>query len=265
MSNLPDFRVNPHFPGHLQPRDRTRAPSQDQITDIATTLSRSALECRPKRPAERRSPGPILLSSPAREGAGDPARLSIGGDQAAAYRAFLQRQGFDVSDMAEPVLIARRVTDLDDAARLDFVTAANRSQTLRMGATETALADARLLDETLISRLVPGDIESRRQSSIRPGFVDKLPSGERGEMMGPAGRSAKKGFAGSVAPCSAEPMAIRGCSTGSLRTPTATFARSATQWPTPPGPGRSCWTPLLEVICLPAWTSPRTCWARFGS
>lgn len=195
VSNLPDFRVNPHFPGHLQPRDRTRAPSQDQVTDIATNLEPERLGVSAEAAGGAPIAGPDLVveSGNARVLAIQRA-YRLAGEQSAAYRAFLQRQGFDVSDMAEPVMIARRVTDLDDAARLDFVTAANRSQTLRMGATETALADARLLDETLISRLVPGDIESAANRPFVRGFVDKLPSGERGEMMGAGGTLSQEGI-----------------------------------------------------------------------
>lgn len=182
-SHLPDFRVNPDYPAALQPRDRSRAGSQTQVQAMAGDLNPELLGV-----SVRADSGAPIAGRDNIIDSGNGRFLAVreayrqNGEGARSYRAFLEREGFDLSGFNEPVLIARRVSSLEDGARVRFATAANRSQTLRMGATETAQADARLIDEDLLGRLRSGDPTAAANRDFVRGFAEELPQGERGEM-----------------------------------------------------------------------------------
>lgn len=175
---------NPAFPPELQPRDRTRAISADQVQSIAGNLQPERLGPSPQ--AESGAPiiGPdgLVESGNARVMA---LRRAYGqnGVPAENYRAWLRSQNFDIAGMENPVLVARRVTDLSDEARVGFVTAANRSTALRLGASEQALADARLLDQSVLSRLEGGDAAALDNRDFVRAFMSKLPRAEQGELV----------------------------------------------------------------------------------
>lgn len=182
-SHTADFTANPDFPAEYQPRDRTRAGSQDQIISMAANLQPERLG----RAVQAESGAPIVGPDDLVE-SGNARVLAImqayrqGLPGAEAYRAFLRADGFDVDGMAQPVLIARRTSSLSQADRVAFTAAANRSTTLRMGATETALADARLIDPALLGQLADGDVAAAGNRGFVRGFVERLAPGERGEM-----------------------------------------------------------------------------------
>jgi hypothetical protein len=146
VSNLDDFSVNPSFPAELQPRDRTRAMSQDQVNGIASQLDPERLG-----PSTNAADGAPIIGPDGVVESGNGRVLALRrvyadeGTNAASYKNFLKAQGFDPGEMRQPVLVARRVTDLDPAERQKFAAAANRATVLRLSATEQALADARLL------------------------------------------------------------------------------------------------------------------------
>lgn len=142
-----DGRTNPAFPHAegVQPRDRSSAASQAQIQDMASGLVPERLGTSP----DAGSGAPIVSSDGVVE-SGNGRTLALGrvygdpalADQAASYKAFLAKQGFDVSGMDQPVLVSRRVTPLDDAGRAAFALEANERSTLAMSQAEQARADA---------------------------------------------------------------------------------------------------------------------------
>lgn len=183
-SHNDDLSTNPAFPPELQPRDRSRALSQDQITGIAANLQPERLGFSPQAESGAPIVGPdgFVESGNGRVLALRRA-FNEGGVSSENYRNFLRSQNFDIEGMQNPVLIARRVTDLEDAARVGFVTAANRSTAMKLGAAEQALSDARLLDGPLLDTLEGSDIKAAGNQPFARGFMSKLPRSEQGSLI----------------------------------------------------------------------------------
>lgn len=194
-SNLDDMSINPAFPAELQPRDRTRAISQDQINSIAGNLQPERLG--PSADAANGAPvvGPegFVESGNGRVMAMRRAYME-NGPASESYRNFLRSQHFDIEGFNKPVLIARRITDLDPEARIGFVTAANRSTAMRLGAAEQALSDARLIDDAVLSKLRDaGDVDTISNRDFVRGFMQKLPRAEQGELVDASGALSQTG------------------------------------------------------------------------
>jgi hypothetical protein len=193
-SHNDDLTPNPNFPQELQPRDRSRAISQDQIGGIAANLQPERLGFSPQ--AESGAPiiGPDNLVE---SGNGRVMALRRVYDQAGVqadnYRNFLRAQNFDVEGMERPVLIARRVTDLDDNARVNFVTAANRSTALKLGASEQALSDARFLHGDMLDKLEGSDVKAAGNQAFTRDFMANLPRAEQGSLMDKDGFLSQEG------------------------------------------------------------------------
>lgn len=191
-SHMSDLALNPEFPQELQPRDRTRAMSQDQIAGIASNLQPERLGFS----SDAANGAPIVGPDGLVE-SGNGRVLALrrafeqDGPQANSYRNYLRAQNFDVEGFRNPVLIARRITDLDD--RVGFVTAANRSTSMRLGATEQALSDARLLDGDLLDRWTGADIGSADNQAFARGFMAKLPRAEQGNLIDKDGFLSQEG------------------------------------------------------------------------
>lgn len=183
-SHNDDLSTNPAFPPELQPRDRSRALSQDQITGIAANLQPERLGFSPQAESGAPIVGPdgFVESGNGRVLALRRA-FNEGGVSSENYRNFLRSQNFDIEGMQNPVLIARRVTDLEDKARVGFVTAANRSTAMKLGAAEQALSDARLLDGPLLDTLDGSDIKAAGNQPFARGFMSKLPRSEQGSLV----------------------------------------------------------------------------------
>jgi hypothetical protein len=191
-SHNDDLGVNPAFPQELQPRDRSRAMSQDQITGIASNLQpeRLGFSTDAANGAPIVGPDGLVESGNGRVLALRKA-YQQGGINADNYRNFLRANNFDVEGMANPVLIARRVTDLED--RVGFVTAANRSTAMRLGASEQALSDARMIDGGMLDQLETGDLKAAGNQQFARGFMSKLPRAEQGNLIDKDGFLSQEG------------------------------------------------------------------------
>ncbi|MGY5803379.1 hypothetical protein ACXHMN_18780 [Rhizobium sp. LEGMi12c] len=193
-SNLDDLSVNPAFPQELQPRDRTRAISQDQVQSIAGNLQPERLGPSPDAATGSPIVGPDNLVE-----SGNGRVMAIrraydqGGASADSYRNYLISQGYDIGDMAKPVLVGRRITDLSDTDRLNFVTAANRSTAMRLGAAEQALSDGRMIDDALLDKLQGADVDATANRDFVRAFMQKLPRAEQSELVDRAGILSQQG------------------------------------------------------------------------
>lgn len=191
-SNRDDLSINPDFPQELQPRDRSRAMSQDQISGIAANLQPERLGF-----SSDASTGAPVVGPDGLVESGNGRVLALrrayqqGGVPSENYLNYLRSQNFDVEGIRNPVLVARRVTDLED--RVAFVTAANRSTAMRLGAAEQALSDARLLDGDLLSRLDGSDIKAAGNQAFTRGFMQKLPRAEQGNLIDKDGFLSQEG------------------------------------------------------------------------
>jgi hypothetical protein len=199
VSNHDDGRINQAYidAGGHQPRDRANPASQAQITELAANLQPERL-----RPApEAASGAPIVADTHVVEsGNGRVLALRRAYDtpalahRAAAYRAFLEAQGYDLTGIERPVLIGRRTSALTPEEARGFARGANESTTLRMNAAEQAKADAARAGRG-IDQLRPGALDGRANDGFIGGFMAQLPAEERGAMidsrglLSPEGRS----------------------------------------------------------------------------
>jgi hypothetical protein len=181
--------------GDLQPRDRTRATSDAWVAETAASLDPARLM--PAPTADRGAPivGPddVIESGNGRVMAIGRA-YDLGLDRSDAYRAAVlaeaERLGIAVPEGVErPVLVARRTSYLDDAARRDFVVEAQDSGVAEMTPTEVAAATARQLTT---ARLATADPARPVTAPENAGFVRSvlaaLPASQRNRLFKADGR-----------------------------------------------------------------------------
>lgn len=189
-----DFRVNPDYPAELQPRDRGGKAARDQVYDMAARLEPERLGPSPEANSGAPIVGPdnVIESGNGRTMA-IRAAYDMGGERAAAYRAWLERNGYETTGMKQPVLVARRTSPMSEAERADFAHAANGSASLRMNAVEQALSDARHISGDLVDLLQRGMVDSAANRDFIRGLVAKMPAGERGGMVTATGQLSQSG------------------------------------------------------------------------
>lgn len=180
-----DLNVNPAFPAEMQPRNRERAASAQQIAELAARLEPERLGYS----AEASGGAPIIGPDNVVE-SGNGRMLAIrrayaqGGDRAAAYRAYVEGQGFDTKGMTEPVLVRRRQGDMAPEERAQFAREANKEGVASMSASEQAMADAASLTNDITGLVRSADIHaaSNRQF-VRSFFGKAVAQSEHGAMM----------------------------------------------------------------------------------
>jgi hypothetical protein len=191
-SHDPDGRPNPAYPHAegLQPRDRSAAPSQDQVRAIAARLVPERLL--PNVEAGMGAPiiGPDLVveSGNARVAAltlvhRDPALARV----REAYLAALERAGFDLAGIEEPVLVSARITQMTPAERVAFVREANLRGTAAETLTETAARDADAV-RGLMTLWRGGAVDAAANAEFLRGFLARLTAEERTALLDRAGR-----------------------------------------------------------------------------
>jgi hypothetical protein len=112
-----DFNVNRDYPQELQPRARETAPARDQVNQMSARLQPERLGPSP----EANSGAPIVGPDNVVE-SGNGRTLAIAKAYKAGrgekYREWLKSQGHDVTGIDQPVLIARRQTELTPDQRV---------------------------------------------------------------------------------------------------------------------------------------------------
>lgn len=192
-----DLRTSDHadYPSELQPRDRSRAASQQQVTEIAGNLDPERLH----HSREATTGAPIVGKDHNVE-SGNGRVMSIreayrqGGDSAERYRQMLRDQGHNIDGMSEPVLVRRRTDDPTPDDRRAFTREANERDTLGMSATERAHTDASALGDKTMNLYYGGDINSASNRQFVRRFIEEAVSpGDRASMMGPDGKLSQDG------------------------------------------------------------------------
>jgi hypothetical protein len=164
----------------LQPRDRkSRASSTQQITEIAARLDPSRLGASSE--ADRGAPIIGAQDNMVESGNGRVAAIrqayAAGGEQAEAYRQMVAGEsGVDVGGFKAPVLVRRRMTDMTREQRRQFVIEANESSTMSMSDSERANADAQFMDDSVLSQLAPGEINSAANAQFVRAFLARVAS-----------------------------------------------------------------------------------------
>ncbi|EOG9666955.1 lytic transglycosylase domain-containing protein, partial [Acinetobacter baumannii] len=193
-SNDQLYGVNPLYPSELQPRDRTREASRQQIERMADDLKPELLG-----ESYKLSDGAPIIGPDNIVESGNGRTLAIGraydNGRADAYREFVQNwansRGMDISGLNQPVLVRTRLSDVD---RVAFARLANESDVAQFSATERAMSDVdRLPDSTLLKINNDGSINIDGSMDYVRSFVDQLPQSERGSVITSDGRLSQEG------------------------------------------------------------------------
>ena len=169
-SNTDDGGINPSYPKEMQPRDRDRAASVTQISDIASDLKPEWLDKSPKAAdgAPIISPDGVVESGNGRTLA---MRRAYAQGKAGAYRDYLASKGYPVDGMKQPVLVRVRKTDMDPASRQRFAAEANERDNLSMSATEQAMADSKALPDSALDLWRGGDVDAAQNRDFVRSFI----------------------------------------------------------------------------------------------
>lgn len=193
-SNDALYGVNPLYPSELQPRDRTREASRQQIESIAANLTPERLGENPMI-----SQGAPIMGLDGVIESGNGRTLAIGkafaDGKADAYRQFVSdfasARGMDISGIKQPVLVRTRLSDVD---RVGFTRLANESDMAQFSATERAITDAdRLPDGSLLKINNDGSLNLDGSMDFVRGFVDQLPQSEKASLITAEGRLTQDG------------------------------------------------------------------------
>lgn len=188
------YGVNPLYPSELQPRDRTREASRQQIERMAEDLRPELLGESPKL-----SDGAPIIGMDNVVESGNGRTLAIArayeSGRAEEYRAFLEQyaaeRGIDIAGINNPVLVRTRLTDTD---RTQFAKLANESDVAQYSATERAVGDSdRLPDASLLKINNDGSINLDGSMDFVRGFVGSLPKSEQGTVITGDGRLSQEG------------------------------------------------------------------------
>lgn len=193
-SNDTAYGVNPLYPQELQPRDRTREASRQQIENMANDLRPELLV-----ESHKISDGAPIIGGDNVVESGNGRTLAIARayeqGKADEYRTYIEQyaaeKGWDISGIENPVLVRTRLTDTD---RVQFSRLANETDVAVFSASERAASDAdRLPDASLININADGSINLDNSMDFVRGFVDQLPRSERGSVITGDGRLSQEG------------------------------------------------------------------------
>lgn len=196
-SHLDDFHENPAYPQELQPRDRTRAASADQIAEMLRSDRFTPERLGETADAENGAPivGPegYVESGNARTMA---LRRAYAQNLPAAqkYREFLAAQGYPAEGIEHPVLVRlnRAPMSMEDRAR--FAMEANVPAQAAMSGTEQAIADAKRLPSSVLNLAEGGDLTSAANRRFVRAALDRISTaGERGALMDAEGNLSAAG------------------------------------------------------------------------
>lgn len=193
-SNDAAYGVNPLYPADLQPRDRTREASRQQIENMADDLKPEWLG----ESAKLSDGAPIIgVDNVVESGNGRTLAINRAYETGKAdnYRAYIEKyaaeKGWDISGIDRPVLVRTRLTDTD---RVQFTQLANQTDVAQFSATERAKTDAdRLPDTSLIKLNADGNINLEQSMDFVRNFVSQLPKSEQASVITGDGRLSQDG------------------------------------------------------------------------
>jgi hypothetical protein len=192
-----DLTANPAFPAELQPRDRARAASADQVARIENQINPELLgeSVKASDGAPIIGPDSVVESGNARTIA---LRRAYESGKADTYRAWLEgnaaRFGLtaeNIQGMKRPVLVRERVGDVD---RAEFARQANESPIASLSPVEQARADAGRMKS--LDGLVPnndGGVNMAQSGAWVRSFMQSVPPTERGALMQSDGQLSQAG------------------------------------------------------------------------
>lgn len=196
-SHTDDLTPNAAFPPELQPRDRSRAASAEQIARIENRI-------RPELLGEsvRASDGAPIVGGDLIVESGNARTIALRrayeSGKAEGYRDWLaanaRRFGLledDVRSMRQPVLVRERIGEVD---RAEFARQANESAVAAMSAAEQARADAlRMRDLADLATNDDGTINTRASAPFVARFLRDVAPTERGRLLQADGTLSQEG------------------------------------------------------------------------
>ena len=193
-SNDAAYGVNPLYPADLQPRDRTREASRQQIENMADDLKPEWLG----ESAKLSDGAPIIgVDNVVESGNGRTLAINRAYETGKAdnYRAYIEKyaaeKGWDISGIDRPVLVRTRLTDTD---RVQFTKLANEADVAQYSASERATSDVdRLPDASLLKINNDGSINLDNSMDFIRGFVNSLPESEKPNILTDDGRLSQGG------------------------------------------------------------------------
>ena len=184
-SQGPNGEPNPNFPAELQPRDRSRAVSQNQVAQIAQNINPRLLD----RSVSAADGAPIVAPSGVVE-SGNGRTMALqrayaeGMPSADAYRQYLANAGYPVDGMTAPVLVRMREGEMTSDERQAFVREANQPAQLGMSATERAMVDASATPDHVLDLYRGGDVGlDRNRDFVRAFMQHAVPETEHAGMV----------------------------------------------------------------------------------
>lgn len=168
-------RANPLYPADLQPRDRSRGVSRQQIDEMSQRLKPALLDKSPKA-----GDGAPIVSADGIVESGNGRTLAIkqAYDRnlpgASVYRNYLAGKGYPVEGMKAPVLVRIRDGEMTPAERQAFTREANERDTLGLSATERAMADAAAIDDGMSSLYRGGDVDAAGNRPFVRAFISRV-------------------------------------------------------------------------------------------
>lgn len=195
-SHTKNLDENPAFPQELQPRDRARAQSEAQISNMAARLNPELLGEEPgagsgapivdKAGLVESGNGRIIALQRIAEGNPEKWR---------EYQEFLQSKGYDTEGIAKPVLVRVRTGELTPDERVAFTREANAPTVAGLSASEQARADAKALPDDILELHQGGDFRNVGNGRFVSAAISAIaPSqGERGAFFRPDGSLSDEG------------------------------------------------------------------------
>lgn len=178
-SHSDDLTPLADYPAVLQPRDRSRAGSQAENYALERDMN-PALLMRDKAAGT----GAPIVSPDGLVESGNGRTIALrrsantGTEAWGRYQAELARQGIDVSDFDQPVLVRMRTASMTGAERADLAREMNSSVTEAYSPVEQAKADARRLDRRLLSAIEGDDVFSAENRPFTRGFIQRVAAGD---------------------------------------------------------------------------------------
>lgn len=195
-SNTSTGAINPKYAKELQPRDRSRVASQQQIDDVARNLVPESVLW----DFHQIDKGTPIIGSDNMVESGNGRTLAlqrtkdIAPDKWQEYQDKLKEQAKqygltdkDFDGIDNPVLVRERQTAVD---RVEFAKEANSASVLQMSPLEIAKNDSRKLKDDTLSSLQVGDnqsideaLRSPKNSAFVQKFMSNMPDNERAALM----------------------------------------------------------------------------------
>ena len=182
--------VNSQYLAELQPRDRDTAESLTQIQEMSDPSRFDEREL--VWPSTTGKGGAPVIGPDNMVESGNGRVLVLGriydqkGPRLARYKDELKqwapRYGIDadsIDGMKRPVMIRRRITELDPEDRITFTQRSNTDEVARMQPDEVALSDASLMDESILRFLNDADLDDDINLQFVNTIFNALPAAER--------------------------------------------------------------------------------------